>query len=555
MRIRKLCSGMKVLKFGGSSVATPDAIRRVASIVRDAAGKERIVVVVSAFQGVTNQLLGCARLAELNGGPDGRPKSSARSSGRRGGGGPADHRREFKSIARRHEAAVTALLTGRARTRTLAEVREILDELDGVLTGISLLGDAHPRGLDTVASFGERLSATIIARFFDASWPADFVDARDLIVTDDRFTAAGVLFEPTNRRITGALGKPVRRRGRPVVPVVTGFIGRTADGRTTTIGRNGSDYTASILGAALGARLIEIWTDVDGILSADPRVVPGAFVLPEVTYEEAMELSYFGATVLHSAAIAPVVAKGIPLVIRNTFNPDAPGTYVGSGPRARDAAGPVARGISSVDRITLLNVRGMSMVGVPGTSERLFRALARCGVHVILISQASSEHTICLAVATDDAPRARKALEVEFQYEMENRMTTIDETGDQTIVAIVGEGMRGTPGVAGKVFDGLGRRGVSISAIAQGASERNISFVIDSARTRRALNVVHESFFETKLKLALAVVGVGNIGAALLAQLRQQRAQLLDLGFDVRVCAVTDSRRIAFNESGIDLAG
>lgn len=524
---------MKVMKFGGSSLSTPERLRGVASIVTEAAAADHVVVVVSAFQGVTNALLDCARLAE------------------RGNG---DHRKAFRALATRHTKAIDDLLSGPAARKAHAEAQPLLTDLEGILKGISLLRDAHPRALDMVASFGERLSSVILAAYLDRSWPAVAVDTRELIVTDDRFMAATVLFEPTNRKIARALRKPSTRRGRSVIPVVTGFIGATADGRTTTIGRNGSDYTASIVGGALGARSIEIWTDVDGILSADPRVVPGAFVIPRVSYEEAMELSYFGAKVLHSAAIAPAVARNIPLVIRNTFNPKAPGTVISSRPSPSTREEGVARGITSVDGITLLTLRGMSMVGVPGSSERLFRALARDGVNVILISQASSEHTICLAVTTEDASRAREALRREFQYEFAGGLTVLDEAPGQTIVAIVGDGMRGTPGVAGKVFDGLGRHGVSISAIAQGASERNISFVIDSARTVRALNVVHEAFFEKRVKLALVVVGVGNIGAALLSQLRSQRESLLKIGFDVTVCGVANSRRLAFDPRGLDLS-
>ncbi len=313
--------------------------------------------------------------------------------------------------------------------------------------------------------------------------------------------------------------------------MVTGFIGATEDGRTTTIGRNGSDYSAAIVGAALGVSAVEIWTDVDGILSADPRLVPSAFALPHMSYEEAMELSYFGAKVLHASTIAPAVAKRIPILIKNTFNVDAPGTRISS--QRRDDEALIAKGISSVGDISLLTLRGASMVGVPGTAERLFRTLAARRVNVILISQASSEHTICFAVRAVDAAAAIDGIETEFRFELAQELTRLDHASNQAIVAVVGDGMKGRPGVSGKVFGALGRHNINISAIAQGASERNISCVIDAEQQVRALNVIHQAFFEQRRRLALAVIGVGNIGSALLRQLHQQHSYLLTKGFDV----------------------
>src|SRR5712691_3268472 len=296
---------MKVLKFGGSSLSTPATIRGVGQILLDARRREPVIGVVSAFQGVTNQLLECARLAER-----------------------ADESYDdlFEQIARRHRAAVSQLIKKR-RARVRAEVDALLDELHSTLQGVHLLRHCPLRALDMTASFGERLSALIVAAYLDQQHAAAFVDARDLVVTDNQFTHAGVIFRKTNRR-TRAYMTRLFRRSRGVIPIVTGFIGATEDGQTTTIGRNGSDYTASIVGAAVGASVIEIWTDVDGVLSADPKAVASAFVLPHVSYEEAMELSYFGAKVLHSASIAPAVARAIPILIKNTFNPAAPGTLI-----------------------------------------------------------------------------------------------------------------------------------------------------------------------------------------------------------------------------------
>ena len=521
---------MRVLKFGGSSLATPPRIRDVGRIILDEAAREPVIVVVSAFQGVTNQLIDAARLAER---------------------GDAGAERLADTIGGRHRHAVRALLGTRRRTQVLAAVDALLVELHDALHGIRLLRHCPPRALDVTASFGERLSALIVAAYLDRHRPARFVDARDFVITDDRFTEANVIFSRTNRLARGVLRRAGGARRRRAIPVVTGFIGSTVDGRTTTIGRNGSDYSAAIVGAAVGASMIEIWTDVDGVLSADPRAVPSAFVLPQITYEEAMELSYFGAKVLHSAAIAPAVARGIPLLIKNTLNPDAPGTLI-----SRKAGGDQhpAKGITSVGGLTLLTLRGLNMVGVPGVAERLFRALASRRVNVILISQASSEHTICFAVTAVDEAAAVDAVGAEFRFELHHRLTALDVKPDQAIIAIVGDGMKGRPGVSGKVFAALGRHNINISAIAQGASERNISCVVDAANQPRALNVIHQAFFEPRKPLALVVVGVGNIGSALLNQLHQQRQYLLAHGFDLKVIGVANSRKFALSPHGINLS-
>lgn len=521
---------MKVMKFGGSSVATPERINDVARIVLDEGKKERVIVVVSAFQGITNQLLECARLAEK---------------------GEESYLTGYRKITARHLNTLNAL-HGKGRNNPLRRrIEEHLSELHDALHGINLLRHSPPRAMDLVASFGERLSAMIVASFINKSRGSVAVDARDFIVTDDRFMNAEVHFEETNTRTKKYFNHLYRTNGRSCVPVVTGFIGSTEDGRTTTIGRNGSDYSAAIIGAALDAQVIEIWTDVDGVLSADPRTVPSAFVLPNLTYEEAMEMSYFGASVLHSATIAPAVAKSIPILIKNTMNPAALGTLISKD--ADNWAG-AAKGITSVDGITLLTLRGMSMVGVPGTAHRLFGALAAARVNVILISQASSEHTICFAVSTSDAPRARKALAHEFRFELHGQLTALDEKPSQTILAVVGEGMRGTPGVSGKIFQTLGRNNINISAIAQGASERNISCVVSSHQKARALNLVHDAFFNSRKELSLVVIGVGNVGAELLNQLHAQRTVLLERGFDVRVVAVTNSKHFILEKEGVDLS-
>jgi aspartokinase/homoserine dehydrogenase 1 len=519
---------MKVLKFGGSSLSTPATIRQVAKIVLAARRREPLIVVVSAFEGITNRLLECARMAE-------RADPAFEAA--------------FEQIARRHRTAVTQLVA-RGRARARAEVDALLAELHSTLQGIHLLRHCPVRALDMTASFGERLSAFIVSAYLTQKYPAAFVDARDFLVTDDQFTHANVIFKRTNpraRKLFTRLSK--KHRGR-VIPVVTGFIGATEDGQTTTIGRNGSDYSAAIVGAAVDASIIEIWTDVDGVLSADPRVVPSAFVLPQMTYEEAMELSYFGAKVLHSAAIAPAVARRIPLLIKNTFKPDAPGTLIST---RSDDGGKLAKGITSVGDLALLTLRGPGMVGVPGVAERLFRTLAARHVNVVLISQASSEHTICFGIRSADITRAVDAIRHEFQFEFHEQSMQVDVKSDQAILAVVGEGMKGHPGVAGKVFDSLGRQNINISAIAQGASERNISCVIDTADQVRALNAIHQGFFETRKRLALVVIGVGNVGSAVLRQLHQQRDYLLSKGFDVTVVGLANSKRFVADAKGINL--
>jgi aspartokinase/homoserine dehydrogenase 1 len=518
---------MKILKFGGSSLSTPATIRDVGGILLEARRKGPVVGVVSAFQGITNQLLECARLAER---------------------ADASYADLYEQIAGRHRDAVTSLIAkGRGRVR--ADVEALLAELSSTLQGIHLLRHCPLRALDMTASFGERLSSVIVAASLARTHPAVAVDARNLIVTDDQFTQANVLFRTTNRRTRAHIARLFRQSPR-VVPIVTGFVGATEDGQTTTIGRNGSDYSAAIIGAAIDASVIEIWTDVDGVLSADPRVVPAAFVLPQMTYEEAMELSYFGAKVLHSATIAPAVAKRIPILIKNTFNPGAPGTLIS---RTAEHDGKLAKGITSVGDLALLTLRGPGMVGVPGVAERVFRTLAAKKVSVVLISQASSEHTICLGVRSADAAAAVGAIRLEFQFEFHQQVLRVDVKDDQAILAVVGEGMKGRPGVAGKVFESLGRQNINISAIAQGASERNISCVIDASQQVRALNAIHQGFFETQQRLGLAIVGVGNVGSAVLRQLEQQRSYLRSKGFDVTVVGLANSRRFVADANGIDL--
>lgn len=510
---------VKVLKFGGSSLAAPERIQAVASIALEEANKTNIIMVVSAFQGITNKLIECAQLAV---------------------GNDEDYLLLYRNIANHHRDMLRNLV----KKTEDDQVESLLKELESNLKGIHLIHECSKRSLDSIASFGERLSAVIMTIYLQKKHPTELADARQFIITDDHYTQAKVLFPETNQLIKNYFKQTDR------IYVATGFIAATKDGQTTTIGRNGSDYSAAIIGSALNAEIIEIWTDVDGIYTADPRIVDKAYVIPHITYEEAMELSHFGAKVLHSASIAPAIQQQIPILIKNTFNPSAPGTLINKEP---DVTNKGVKGITSINDVTLLTLRGLNMVGVPGTAEKLFRALAKQEINIILISQASSEHTICFAVNDADVERAENGILNEFRYEMENQLVKLEKKPQQTIIAVVGDNMIGTPTVAGKFCYALGQNKVNINAIAQGASERNISLVINTKQALIALNAVHQFFFEAHKRLALCFVGVGNVGLALLSILEQQSAALYEKGYDVKICAIANSKQFIFDPKGLDL--
>jgi len=461
---------MRVLKFGGSSVADGPRIGAMTAIAAEAAAGGRIAVVLSAMQGVTDLLITAARKAA---------------------GGPEGGRIALEEIRGRHLAAVRHLFAAPDQSAVIAPLTIMLNELEEILHGIELIRECSPRTLDLVMSFGERLSCTLAAAHMRArGLDPLLLDARELILTDDSFGAAVVDFQATCARI--------RHHFAAIngVVVIPGFIGATPAGVTTTLGRNGSDYTASLIGAGASAEVIEIWTDVDGVLSADPRAVPDAFVVPEISYEEAMELSYFGARVLHPYTMLPAVEKGIPIRIRNSRNPGAPGTLIGA-PRHRSGA-PAARlitGIASIDGISLINIQGGGMIGVPGIAARVFSALARERINIIMISQASSEHTISLVLRSGEAARALAALDSELATELTNRrIQALERIDELLIVSVIGENMRGKPGLAGRLFTALGGAGVNILAIAQGSAERNISIVIGEKDHTLALRAVHAAF-------------------------------------------------------------
>lgn len=456
---------MKVMKFGGSSVADATRIAGVTDIIASHHKQERVCAVFSAMKGVTDQLLDASAQASA-----GLETALALE----------------QQIRDRYLAAATRLCTGAEREAIVSTLTLLADELRELLHGVYLVRDCSPRTGDLIVGFGERMNCELIASALRSrGLPGRYVDARPLIVTDATFGSAVVEFEESYRRIEEVLAGDD-------IPVVTGFVAATADGISTTLGRNGSDYTASIVGAGARASAIEIWTDVDGVYSADPRFVPGAFVLPRISYKEAMELSYFGAKVIHPYTMVPAVDRGVPLWIKNTLNPEAPGTLIAN----ESSASETITGVASIEGVALINVEGGGMVGLPGIAGRLFSTLAAERINVIMISQASSEHSICFVVRDEQSARATAALEREFASELAHRtIEAVAAERELEIVAVIGENMRGKSGISGRLFHALGGAGINVLAIAQGSSEMNISFIVYQRERERALNAVHDAFF------------------------------------------------------------
>lgn len=516
---------MKIIKFGGSSVSSPARIESVIEIVKPYITSD-VAVVFSAFGGVTDELIQISKLAlESN----------------------LEYKNRLALLEKRHMEAVRNLVTVQKQSSILAQVKFMMNELEDVLHGVFLVKERTPRTLDYIMSFGERLSAYIISQAFIAKGiAAEFLDARNVVRTDNHFGYAKVDFEKTNKLIQDHF------RNHQDLQIITGFIGTSETGETTTLGRSGSDYTAAIFAGALHASDLEIWTDVDGMMTADPRLVKKAFTVPQMSYEEAMELSHFGAKVIFPATMQPAMVNRIPIWIKNTFNPTFRGTVI----HADSENGKMIKGISSMNGISLLNLQGSGLLGVVGASMRLFATLAREKINVILISQASSEHSICFAVENQNASRAKAAVEKEFQYELRNE--EIDEVQletDLAIVAVVGDGMKHSPGTSGRMFSALGKNGVNVIAIAQGASERNISAVIRQSDVAKALNALHEAFFLSDRKLLnVFLVGTGLIGKVLIEMVRDQFQKLAKENLlEVNVVAIANSRKMLFSEEGLNL--
>ena len=511
---------MKVLKFGGTSVGSAENIRKVKSIVESQ--NCDVIVVVSALGGITDKILNAARNAST---------------------GTGNFHQNLAEIKTRHLETIQSLFNGSGEINKI--VTELLDELEQILTGITLVGELTSKTLDRIAGIGERISSHIVAEFIGAKR----FDSSEFIRTDSNFGKATVDFNITNKNIETVFA------GFKGVAVAPGFISKNAKGEFTTIGRGGSDYTAAIIAAALNVEILEIWTDVNGFMTADPRIISKAYTIPELTYSEAMELSHFGAKVIYPPTILPVYKKGIPILIKNTFEPENPGTRISRS--VENGMDRIIKGISSISGIALVTLQGIGMVGVTGISMRLFTALARENVNVILISQASSENSISIAIEENAVEIARNAINTDFEKEIQNgQINKITIETNLSIVAIVGENMKHSTGIAGKLFSTMGKSGVNIIAIAQGASELNISWVVRNDVLRKTLNVVHESFFLSEnIELNVFLMGIGTVGGKLLQQLQKQQEKLLkEKHLKIKLTGVANSRKMIFNRDGIDIA-
>ncbi|WP_234567124.1 bifunctional aspartate kinase/homoserine dehydrogenase I [Rhodohalobacter sp. 614A] len=520
---------MRILKFGGSSVGSPDALRRVISIVESKQKDRRLVVVVSALRGITDQLIETASLA---------------SSG--------DERFQdlLQQIDKRHIDTINDLFPASKRSEVITSFKLLFNELEDVLQGVWLIRELTLKTLDFVVGFGERFSAQILASALqNQAISSLYTDARNLIKTDNNFGAARVLTDQTYQNIQNYL-----EENDESVIVATGFISSTLNEESTTLGRGGSDYTASIFGAALNAEVIEIWTDVDGLMTADPRKVKNAFSVEFASYEEAMELSHFGAKVIYPPTIQPALKSEIPIVIKNTFKPEHPGTQIKKEVKEK---GGIIRGLSSIENVSLITIKGSGMIGVTGVASRIFGAMAKVSINIILITQSSSEHTITVAVLPGDAEIAKKSISDEFSEEFKKEiLDEIRVENDLSIVAVVGDNMRQIPGIAGRVFNALGRNGINIVAIAQGSSERNISFVIDRKNEKKAMNTLHDAFFLAGVKtMNIFLVGVGLIGSTLLKMLSDHAQELYnEYQIDVNIKGLANSKKMLLSEESISLS-
>jgi aspartokinase/homoserine dehydrogenase 1 len=520
---------MKILKFGGSSIENAERIRSVIGIIRDSKNENgEVAVVVSAMKGVTNQLV---------------------EAGRRAFRGEQSYEDVLKELETRHVRIAHELFGNDEESHSHRFIKQTFDALRDFIHGIWILGELTKRTLDYIMSYGEQLSCTIVAEALRGSGiGAEYVDSRTLVRTDLTYGSAQVNFDLTNWNILNHF------KDRTDIQVITGFIACGPDNETTTLGRGGSDYTASIMGAALGATEIEIWTDVDGFMTADPRRVSEAFSLESLTFEEAMELSHFGARVIHPPTMLPALRKRIPIRIRNTFNPEFGGTLISEQSAAVNES-PV-KGIACIDHVGLLKVTGEGILHTGGIASRIFGALARKEIEVTLVTQSSSEHSICLAVASENIRIAREAIELEFRVEIHHgQISAITVENDCSMIAVVGEQVQNVPGVTAKVFQALGRNGITPRAIAHGSSERNLTLALRRSDLQKAMNALHDHLFLSRQKtLSLFLLGPGLVGGALLDLLRDQddyARSVLRTRF--KVVGIANSRRMYFDEHGIDL--
>lgn len=515
---------MKVMKFGGTSVGSAKSMLSVKQIVESA--NEPVIVVVSALGGITDKLIDTSRMAAL---------------------GDPNYENEFREIVYRHVEIVKELVpAGEAQVSLQKQVGELLNELKDIFQGIFLIKDLSPKTSNTIVSYGERLSSIIVAEAIEG---AEWLDARRFIKTERKFSKHVLDTDLTTQLIKETF------KEMPKIAVVGGFISSDKEtGDVTNLGRGGSDYTASVIAAALNASALEIWTDVNGFMTADPKVISTAYTIEELSYVEAMELCNFGAKVVYPPTIYPVYHKNIPIRIKNTFDPESAGTAIIQ--KQDNVEGKAIKGISSINDTSLITVQGLGMVGVIGVNYRIFRTLAKSGISVFLVSQASSENSTSIGVRNDDADLACQVLNAEFAKEIEmGEITEISAEKGLATIAIVGENMKHTPGIAGKLFGTLGRNGISVIACAQGASETNISFVVESKFLRKSLNVIHDSFFLSEYQvLNLFICGTGTVGGSLIEQIRTQRQKLMDEnGLKLNVVGIADSTKGLFNRDGIDL--
>ena len=515
---------MKVLKFGGTSVGSVDSILKVKQIVE--AAEEPVIVVVSALGGITDKLINTSQMAA---------------------NGDAEYEKEYREILNRHiEMVYTVIPAGEGRTVLLDKVNELLSELKDIFQGIYLIKDLSSKTSATIVSYGERLSSIIAATLIKG---AVWYDSRNFIKTEKKHAKHILDSELTTSLVKETFDEI------PQVALVPGFISTDKNsGEVTNLGRGGSDYTASIIAASLNAASLEIWTDVDGFMTADPRVISTAYTINELSYVEAMELCNFGAKVVYPPTIYPVCHKNIPILIKNTFNPEAPGTII---KQEVDSGSKAIKGISSINDTTLITVTGLGMVGVIGVNFRIFKALAQNGISVFMVSQASSENSTSIGVRNQDAALACEVLNEEFAKEIEmGEISPVVAEMNLATIAIVGENMKHTPGIAGKLFGTLGRNGISVIACAQGASETNISFVVEAKSLRKSLNVIHDSFFLSEYQvLNLFICGTGTVGGSLIEQIRCQQQKLMqERGLKLKVVGIADGHRALFTRAGIDLA-
>ena len=515
---------MKVMKFGGTSVGSVDSILKVKQIVE--AAEEPVIVVVSALGGITDKLINTSQMAA---------------------NGDAEYEKEYREIVNRHiEMVYTVIPAGEGRTVLLDKVNELLSELKDIFQGIYLIKDLSSKTSATIVSYGERLSSIIAATLIKG---AVWYDSRNFIKTEKKHAKHILDSELTTSLVKETFDEI------PQVALVPGFISTDKNsGEVTNLGRGGSDYTASIIAASLNAASLEIWTDVDGFMTADPRVISTAYTINELSYVEAMELCNFGAKVVYPPTIYPVCYKNIPILIKNTFNPEAPGTII---KQEVDSGSKAIKGISSINDTTLITVTGLGMVGVIGVNFRIFKALAQNGISVFMVSQASSENSTSIGVRNQDAALACEVLNEEFAKEIEmGEISPVVAEMNLATIAIVGENMKHTPGIAGKLFGTLGRNGISVIACAQGASETNISFVVEAKSLRKSLNVIHDSFFLSEYQvLNLFICGTGTVGGSLIEQIRCQQQKLMqERGLKLKVVGIADGHRALFTRAGIDLA-